>query len=122
MIRRPPRSTLFPYTTLFRSEGGGRPDGPALGPARVEHDDVGAPVLDRVHHVGQARGARDGEPVPAEEEARDAQEASIGCADEDSNPAVAVRPRGRSYCGVPILDQPHARTGLAAPTLTLTSS
>src|SRR5689334_24960049 len=24
MIRRPPRSTLFPYTTLFRS-GGGRP-------------------------------------------------------------------------------------------------
>src|SRR3712207_7513405 len=26
MIRRPPRSTLFPYTTLFRS-GAGRPDG-----------------------------------------------------------------------------------------------
>src|SRR5688572_31379074 len=24
MIRRPPRSTLFPYTTLFRSEGPGR--------------------------------------------------------------------------------------------------
>src|SRR3712207_8347340 len=23
MIRRPPRSTLFPYTTLFRSEGAG---------------------------------------------------------------------------------------------------
>src|SRR3712207_8650303 len=23
MIRRPPRSTLFPYTTLFRSEGSG---------------------------------------------------------------------------------------------------
>ena len=23
MIRRPPRSTLFPYTTLFRSEGFG---------------------------------------------------------------------------------------------------
>src|SRR5256885_13067738 len=30
MIRRPPRSTLFPYTTLFRSEqiiGGGGDDG-----------------------------------------------------------------------------------------------
>src|SRR3712207_9442887 len=26
MIRRPPRSTLFPYTTLFRS-GAGKPDG-----------------------------------------------------------------------------------------------
>src|SRR3712207_7720874 len=24
MIRRPPRSTLFPYTTLFRSEPGGQ--------------------------------------------------------------------------------------------------
>src|SRR5260221_10403124 len=29
MIRRPPRSTLFPYTTLFRSHlPGGRQDGP----------------------------------------------------------------------------------------------
>src|SRR3712207_8101318 len=26
MIRRPPRSTLFPYTTLFRSDQGIRPD------------------------------------------------------------------------------------------------
>src|SRR3712207_7758698 len=25
MIRRPPRSTLFPYTTLFRSSGGTKP-------------------------------------------------------------------------------------------------
>src|SRR5258708_23510620 len=25
MIRRPPRSTLFPYTTLFRSDGFSRP-------------------------------------------------------------------------------------------------
>src|SRR2546430_12697714 len=27
MIRRPPRSTLFPYTTLFRSHGYGAGDG-----------------------------------------------------------------------------------------------
>src|SRR2546422_9323363 len=27
MIRRPPRSTLFPYTTLFRSSAGGRVSG-----------------------------------------------------------------------------------------------
>src|SRR3989442_7020492 len=26
MIRRPPRSTLFPYTTLFRSHNGAHPD------------------------------------------------------------------------------------------------
>src|SRR3712207_7357624 len=32
MIRRPPRSTLFPYTTLFRSTGVGRP---ALPPVLV---------------------------------------------------------------------------------------
>src|SRR3712207_8773241 len=31
MIRRPPRSTLFPYTTLFRSHEGELP-GPRLGP------------------------------------------------------------------------------------------
>src|SRR3712207_7590207 len=34
MIRRPPRSTLFPYTTLFRSDGGGnvqRPETPHPG-------------------------------------------------------------------------------------------
>src|SRR3712207_7355858 len=28
MIRRPPRSTLFPYTTLFRSDGPGPPRHP----------------------------------------------------------------------------------------------
>jgi len=31
MIRRPPRSTLFPYTTLFRSRGGMIPGSPAGG-------------------------------------------------------------------------------------------
>src|SRR2546427_6917604 len=32
MIRRPPRSTLFPYTTLFRSLGGGAADSRMLLP------------------------------------------------------------------------------------------
>src|SRR3712207_8692561 len=31
MIRRPPRSTLFPYTTLFRSARRGRSRGPGHG-------------------------------------------------------------------------------------------
>src|SRR3712207_9498070 len=31
MIRRPPRSTLFPYTTLFRSQVAGRERQPAPG-------------------------------------------------------------------------------------------
>src|SRR5262245_64921326 len=31
MIRRPPRSTLFPYTTLFRSRSPARPPNPRAG-------------------------------------------------------------------------------------------
>src|SRR2546422_5972532 len=42
MIRRPPRSTLFPYTTLFRS------------------DDLADPVLARVVPAGQQELARGG--------------------------------------------------------------
>src|SRR2546422_3512270 len=33
MIRRPPRSTLFPYTTLFRSQSVGREPGARHDPA-----------------------------------------------------------------------------------------
>src|SRR3712207_8278641 len=48
MIRRPPRSTLFPYTTLFRSQDDGvRPDAAAvvqahhpLGSVHLQADDV----------------------------------------------------------------------------------
>src|SRR5256885_3212935 len=36
MIRRPPRSTLFPYTTLFRSLACGVP-GPEQGAGHVDH-------------------------------------------------------------------------------------
>src|SRR5258705_7258359 len=34
MIRRPPRSTLFPYTTLFRSKTAPRPEPPPSSPRR----------------------------------------------------------------------------------------
>src|SRR5260370_21497802 len=37
MIRRPPRSTLFPYTTLFRSL---RNEGESHGEENAEHDDL----------------------------------------------------------------------------------
>src|SRR2546426_1627214 len=46
MIRRPPRSTLFPYTTLFRSErrqSHAEPEplvGHPLGPRRHDEDDA----------------------------------------------------------------------------------
>src|SRR2546430_11705566 len=47
MIRRPPRSTLFPYTTLFRSWGRWQ-DGIGVGPA--EHE-----ILTRLDDVLRAR-------------------------------------------------------------------
>src|SRR2546426_6359959 len=55
MIRRPPRSTLFPYTTLFRSqEGGRRTRGGAGNPAHhtrhLEPDSRGKDVPDSFDH------------------------------------------------------------------------
>src|SRR2546422_6532918 len=44
MIRRPPRSTLFPYTTLFRS------------PAAEEQDHGEPGELADAHHDGDRRG------------------------------------------------------------------
>src|SRR5258708_11503774 len=41
MIRRPPRSTLFPYTTLFRSGNGAGADGLEVAEAGADVD-VGA--------------------------------------------------------------------------------
>src|SRR2546427_4192367 len=49
MIRRPPRSTLFPYTTLFRSRGRGRRRRGGLRPA------LGRPRP----HAARGRGAVD---------------------------------------------------------------
>src|SRR3712207_7278579 len=50
MIRRPPRSTLFPYTTLFRSV---RPEGveeDQLGVGRLPQQEVAGAVLPRAAH------------------------------------------------------------------------
>src|SRR3712207_8747613 len=66
MIRRPPRSTLFPYTTLFRSRTGGvvpvlrldRRDQPAAGrPVLRPADHAAAPAQ---HVVAEERGSRRG--------------------------------------------------------------
>src|SRR3989475_11485544 len=38
MIRRPPRSTLFPYTTLFRSEAIAQKEGIAVTDADLEYE------------------------------------------------------------------------------------
>src|SRR3712207_8423079 len=53
MIRRPPRSTLFPYTTLFRSAPEGTVVGLAVGPRQPEAD-----PLVGVRHVAAAAPQR----------------------------------------------------------------
>src|SRR5256885_11345986 len=62
MIRRPPRSTLFPYTTLFRSSTGRRGvsqrvRADAHGPARLA---VGHPaaVEERIESIGRLDRSR----------------------------------------------------------------
>src|SRR2546421_9538279 len=52
MIRRPPRSTLFPYTTLFRSR-----EAEALVAAR-ERAAAGTAALEREAAAGQERARR----------------------------------------------------------------
>src|SRR2546421_1320750 len=68
MIRRPPRSTLFPYTTLFRSRGAHRHPPHAPGAARVPRGAAGrerparmrlaGPAVSRARDQGGAAAAR----------------------------------------------------------------
>src|SRR3712207_2416123 len=55
MIRRPPRSTLFPYTTLFRSRNSGRAD--PVADAAVRKEWHGLDVCQLLHYrtTGSAR-------------------------------------------------------------------
>src|SRR2546427_6300769 len=61
MIRRPPRSTLFPYTTLFRSHAGSR-SWQGLEADHVEHRVAEEPGAAGAHARGDLDGGewRDG--------------------------------------------------------------
>src|SRR3712207_7601338 len=56
MIRRPPRSTLFPYTTLFRSTGAVKVEGQGFGGTLAFV--VAGPRTSRVHIAPIALGLR----------------------------------------------------------------
>src|SRR2546426_4402739 len=58
MIRRPPRSTLFPYTTLFRSRGGEQRGSRPPRELRRQRGGVGAGVR-AVRGPGPARELRE---------------------------------------------------------------
>src|SRR2546426_1970394 len=73
MIRRPPRSTLFPYTTLFRSQGDGR-----TGDRRRRRG-RGVPAAGGAHHrqgieraaLSRAQGDHGGEKEAARGQTQD---------------------------------------------------
>src|SRR3712207_7409556 len=60
MIRRPPRSTLFPYTTLFRSVRADEDARAAALRARLDDDLVDAPEQRVAHAVVAEVVGRDG--------------------------------------------------------------
>src|SRR3712207_4583862 len=96
MIRRPPKSTLFPYTTLFRSPRGFRPVGSssASRSARLHHRAVRDHALGRIppeRHEQLAGKGHDADPAGA---------ATLG-ADALAEPAAQGRPR--------LVAQPHPR-------------
>src|SRR2546430_8429620 len=75
MIRRPPRSTLFPYTTLFRSEDSGERSKCAIGrpipgwrvhllDASLRQVPIGVPGEIYVGGAGLARGSLRPPPPP----------------------------------------------------------
>src|SRR3712207_7128190 len=71
MIRRPPRSTLLPYTTLFRSQGpqGRRPDLDQLAAAQVNATPaVRAPSSTMVHGSLESEHALHADPAEARSE------------------------------------------------------
>src|SRR3712207_7734199 len=71
MIRRPPRSTLFPYTTLFRSHGGEEHRGQRYPEHRLNcapEERLFAQARSHTDEQGEEHG-RDGAQSPGVEEA-----------------------------------------------------
>src|SRR2546430_10979484 len=103
MIRRPPRSTLFPYTTLFRSprehpthERLGHQPHPSLHAhgcveheGRVLHEDLG-PVAGEREHL------KDTPPVPGRTHGREP--GAGAAATEGEGPTLNSPPRANSRC------------------------
>src|SRR3712207_6948383 len=93
MIRRPPRSTLFPYTTLFRSGVLRRPQRTSADPGRGAGGDPGGQRPDPRARPAAERGAAGGSPEPGPGEHRQ------GCR---HGPARGPRGRGLHHAGVPL--------------------
>src|SRR2546422_7136100 len=73
MIRRPPRSTLFPYTTLFRSRDDARRNGEArhradLDPQSNQHTDADCQRHQHVHTIQPPLSRTKAKTAPARSE------------------------------------------------------
>src|SRR3712207_9022142 len=99
MIRRPPRSTLFPYTTLFRSAYGARRDR-----AREADERHRADGEDRVHEVvARLRAEEPHRAADEQHEARDLERSEEYTSELQSRQYLACRflPEKKAY---PLLD------------------
>src|SRR2546430_10307445 len=86
MIRRPPRSTLFPYTTLFRSQAGGRGRNPHATqlellqahdrPVELAREARADRRLDRRRHAGETVLLHEGSGERSEEHTSELQSQS----------------------------------------------
>src|SRR3712207_3307237 len=94
MIRRPPRSTLFPYTTLFRSEGSGieepLPGGIDAAVAAARAADVVLLAIGESENMSGEAQSRDEIVVPAPQQALAEAVAAVG------KPTVVVLKNGRA--------------------------
>src|SRR2546430_10425395 len=75
MIRRPPRSTLFPYTTLFRSRRGDDPLEAAAAVVEVDSEDGLDPV-------SPAQGQKEQRPAQAREAGLDPESRRSACSSD----------------------------------------
>src|SRR5947199_9575547 len=58
LIRRPPRSTLFPYTTLFRSPASACPCRPVQAPSEIVHCRLPLRRSGSSRHLGDRKSTR----------------------------------------------------------------
>src|SRR3712207_1939818 len=100
MIRRPPRSTLFPYTTLFRS---------ARGRAAVRPMEGQAPSHLAVGCAGPGPAFAVGEVVDQ------ARAAGVELRGRCNGQPGARRSGGRKGCGGPMTDGPQILTAYRVP-------
>src|SRR3712207_7729852 len=91
MIRRPPRSTLFPYTTLFRSRLG------SVGRGRHHRPRLRADLLARLVGAPHPRGVRGGR---GRARARDRKSTRLNSSHANISYAVFCLKKKKKYCSI----------------------